>query len=105
MNKPSQDKQKPRSGLCWVTKRDLDEMEKHIMSAITDWAETEEADLTAISTTLDGIVAGVAALDALIVSLKGAGLSPTDAAKLAEVKSASAVLVIKSGAISTTPPP
>ena len=39
------------------------------MSQVTDWAAKEQADLTAISTTLDGLVAGIAALDTLITNL------------------------------------
>jgi hypothetical protein len=74
------------------------------MSAITDWADTEEADLTAISATLNGIASGVKALDDLITSLKGAGLNPDEVLKLAEVKAKSASLVTQAAAISTAPP-
>ncbi len=80
------------------------EMETKIMSEITDWAATEEADLSAISATLDGIATGVTALDALIQSLKSGGLSPTDKAALDVAKAASAALVTKAAAISTAPP-
>ena len=76
------------------------------MSQITDWAATEEADLTAISNTLNGIVTGVTALDTLIQSLQAAGgqLSASDLATLAQVKTQSAALVTQAAAISTAVP-
>jgi hypothetical protein len=85
--------------------------EKELMSQITDWAATEQADLTTISTTLDAVVTGVAALDALIVGFQNSPgtLSATDQAALDAIVAASAALVTKSAAISTvapgTPPP
>ena len=89
-----------------ATKHDLFEMEKRIMSQITDWAAQEQADLTAISTTLDGIVAGIAALDALITQFQSSPgtLSASDQAALDGIKAASAALVTKAGAISVAPP-
>lgn len=82
--------------------------ENIIMSQITDWAATEEADLTAIKGTLNtittdvtGFSMGVTALDELIQSLEGGGLSDADIAKLAEVKGMSAGLVIQGAAVVT----
>ena len=76
------------------------------MSAITDWAAQEQADLTAISTTLDGVVAGIANLDTLITNFQNSPgtLSASDQAALDGIKAASAALVTKAGAISVTPP-
>ncbi len=83
------------------------EKEKVIMSKITDWAAAEQADLTTISTTLDAVVSGVAALDALIVAFQNSPgtLSPSDQAALDGIQAASKALVAKSAAISVTPPP
>lgn len=82
--------------------------ENIIMSQITDWAATEEADLTAMQGTLNtittdvtGLSTGVTALDALIQSLEGGGLSAADVAKLAEVKGMSAGLVTQGAAVVT----
>jgi hypothetical protein len=77
-----------------------------IMSQITDWAAQEQADLASISTTLDGIVTGIAALDALITSLQTSPgtLSAADQAALDSIQAASKALVAKSGAIVVTPP-
>ncbi len=76
------------------------------MSAITDWAAKEQADLSTISTTLDGVVAGIAALDAKIVTLQGTvtGLTPEEQAALDDVAAASNTLVAKAAAISTDAP-
>lgn len=82
----------------------ITELERKIMSAITDWAATEQADLTAISTTLDGVVSGITNLDTLIQNLQSGTLSSADSAALDAVKAASAALVTKSAAISTTAP-
>ena len=84
-----------------VTREDLVEMEKHIMSAITDWAAKEQADLDSISGTLDGIVTGIAALDALVTSLQNSTgvLSAADQAALDAIQASSAALVAKSTAI------
>lgn len=79
--------------------------QEKLMSQITDWAATEQADLAAISGTLDGIVTGVAALDTLIQNLEtSGGTSAADLQALADVKAASAALVAKAAAISTAPP-
>lgn len=82
------------------------QMEKNIMSQITDWAAKEQADLTAISATLDGLVTGIAALDAKITALQNSPgtLSAADQAALDGIAAASAALVTKSAAISTAPP-
>ena len=76
------------------------------MSQVTDWAAREQADLTAISTTLDGIVSGVAALDELIKKFQGSAgtLSAEDQAALDAISVSSAALVSKAAAISTAPP-
>jgi predicted metal-dependent enzyme (double-stranded beta helix superfamily) len=82
------------------------EREKHLMSQITDWAAQEQADLTAISNTLDTVVSGIAALDALITQFQNSPgtLSPSDQAALDGIQAASKALVTKSSAISVTPP-
>ncbi len=85
--------------LAALTAKDLKNM-----SQITDWAATEQADLTAIKGTLTSIVTGVTALDALISQLQTEGLPPSDVAALAAVKAASAALVIQAAAISVAPP-
>lgn len=75
-------------------------------SAIQAWAAAEQADLTTISTTLDGIVTGVAALDALITQFQNSPgtLSADDQAALDAIQAASQALVAKVQAISTAPP-
>lgn len=89
-----------------ATKHDLFEMEKRIMSQITDFAAQEQIKLDAISATLDGIVTGIAALDALITQLQNSPgtLSKADQAALDAIQASSQALVAKSGAISVTPP-
>ena len=102
----SEKSEQKASRFCPATKRDIQLLNQKIeklMSQITDWADQEEADLTAISGTLNAIVTGVKALNDLIAQLKGGGLSPADAAKLAEVKAQSAALVTQAAAISTAP--
>jgi hypothetical protein len=81
-------------------------MESKIMSAITDWAAKEQANLDAISGTLDGIVTGITALDALITSLQNSPgtLSAADQAALDAIQASSAALVAKSAGIVVTPP-
>ena len=76
------------------------------MSQVTDWAAKEQADLTAISTTLDGIVTGIAALDTLITNFQNSPgtLSPADQAALDAIQTASDALVTKSQAISVAAP-
>jgi len=74
------------------------------MSQITDYATAEEADLTAIGTTLGAVVSGISALDTIIQNLQGGGLSANDAAALATVKAQSTALVTQASAINTTPP-
>ncbi len=76
------------------------------MSQITDWAAKEQANLDSISKTLDGIVAGIAALDVLIQNFQNSPgtLSPSDQAALDAIVASSGNLVTKSAAISVTPP-
>jgi hypothetical protein len=90
----------------FATKQDLLATQKEIMSQITDWAATEQADLDAISTTLDGVVTGIAALDALITNLQNSPgtLSAPDQAALDAIQTASTALKAKSAAIAVTPP-
>lgn len=80
--------------------------EQLLMSQITDWAAQEQADLTTISNTLDTIVTGIAALDALITQFQNSPgtLSATDQAALDAIQAASHALVAKSAAISVAPP-
>jgi broad specificity polyphosphatase/5'/3'-nucleotidase SurE len=82
------------------------QQEQKYMSQITDWAAQEQADLTTISTTLDTVVAGVAALDKLITDFQNSPgtLSAADQAALDGIQSASHALVAKAQAISVTPP-
>jgi hypothetical protein len=81
-------------------------MEKNVMSKLTDWAAEEQADLTAISNTLDQVVTGIAALDVLITQFQNSPgtLAPGDQAALDGIQAASKALVTKSAAISVTPP-
>jgi len=76
------------------------------MSKITDWAATEQADLAAVSATLDGIVTGIANLDTLITNLQNSPgtLSAADQTALDNIKAASAALVTKAGAIVVNAP-
>lgn len=76
------------------------------MSKVTDWAAQEQADLTAISSTLDTVVTGIAALDKLITDFQNSPgtLSAADQAALDAIKAASGALVTKASAISVTPP-
>ena len=84
----------------------VEEQELKIMSQITDWAAAEQADLSTIQATLNGIVTGITALDTLITNLQATAttLSPDDLAALTAVKTASDLLVTQSQAISTTAP-
>ncbi|MGD0012819.1 MAG: hypothetical protein ABSD56_00110 [Bryobacteraceae bacterium] len=85
---------------------DLTEQGRKNMSKITDWAAQEQADLTAISSTLDSIAAGITALDALITNFQNSPgtLAPSDQAAMDGIQAASHALVQKSGAIVVTPP-
>ncbi len=76
------------------------------MSQIMDWAAQEQAALAATSTSLDGVVVGVAALDAMIQAFQNSPgvLSPEDQAALDAITSVSGALAAKAAAISTTPP-
>ena len=78
----------------------------HVMSAITDWAAQEQADLLAISAALDTIVAGIANLDTRITNFRNSPgtLSAADQAALDAIQSASKDLKAKASAISVAPP-
>ena len=80
--------------------------EKLLMSQITDWAAKEQADLTAISNTLNSIVQGIAALGALITTFQNSPgtLAPADQAALDAIQKQSDALVAQSAAISVAPP-
>lgn len=80
--------------------------EQQLMSQITDWAATEQADLSAISTTLDSITTGIKALDDLITKFQNSPgtLSPEDQAALDQIQAASKALVTKAAAIDVNPP-
>ena len=102
----------PLGGICksigqCSSKPDLQQMKENIMSQITDWASGEQADLAAISGTLDGIVAGIIALDTLITNLQNSQgtLSPSDQTALNAIQAASTALKAKSAGIVVTPPP
>src|SRR2546426_7808809 len=85
--------------------KSLEEKIETLMSQITDWAAQEEADITEIKGTLDGIVAGIAALDDIIIKWQNSPgtLSTADQAALDNVQSLVKDLKAKSAAISTTP--
>ena len=76
------------------------------MSAITDWAAKEQADLTAISGKLQTIADGIAKLDAMIAALQNSPgtLSASDQAALDQIEQQSAALVTAASAIDLTPP-
>lgn len=75
------------------------------MSAITDWAAREQADLSAISSKLDDLATGVANLNAQIVGLQNSPgtLSASDQAALDSIEAASSTLLKKVEDISVTP--
>lgn len=89
-----------------TTKRDLQETEKHIMSAITDWVTSEQASLTAIQNELSTIATGVATLDAMIIALQNSPgtLSASDQAALDSIQTVSATLLQQAQAINIVPP-
>ena len=96
-----------RSRPALATKTDLQNMENRIMSVITDWATKEQADLTDISSALDAITVGVAALDSLVSQLQSqltGIISEDDQKALDALAAASKDLVAKAQAISTAPP-
>ena len=80
--------------------------EQEFMSQISDRAAALKADEDAISANLDSIVAGIAALDALITNFQNSPgtLSPSDQSALDGIQAASTALVAKSAAVSTVPP-
>lgn len=77
------------------------------MSLITDWAAKEQADLDAISGTLDSVVAGIAVLDDMIVAFQNSPgtLSPADQSALDALVANSSALRAKAAGISVAPPP
>jgi hypothetical protein len=89
-----------------ITKQDLEKVKDKILSAIQDWAAKEQADLTAISASLDNVIAGIATLDALITGFQTSPgtLSTADQAALDAIQAVSKTLVVKASAISVTPP-
>jgi hypothetical protein len=84
--------------------RQMDQQQQQ--SVITDWADAEGVKLSGISTTLDGIAAGVLALDKMITDFQNSPgtLSAADQAALDAIQSASNDLAAKASAISTKPP-
>jgi len=89
-----------------ATVQDLQRTKELIMSAITDWAATEDADLTGIQTALAAVVTGISALDAEITAFNNSPgtLSAADQAALTTLKAHSAALVTQAQAISTVAP-
>ena len=79
---------------------------QRLMSKITDFATAVEASFAAVSTDLDRIKAGIAALDALIVAFQNSPgtLTPEDQAELDRIQAASAALVATADAVDVTPP-
>jgi hypothetical protein len=74
---------------------------KKTMSVITDWAAKEQADLSTVSGTLDGVVTNIAALNAQIAAFNNSPgtLAPADQAALDSIQAASAALVTKAAAL------
>lgn len=97
------------SRLPFVTKQDIEELKKEIKvmaSKIETWAAQEQADLTAIKSTLDGIATGIANLDAAITAFQNSPgtLSAADQAALDGIQSQVAALKAQSAAIKTDAP-
>ena len=86
-------------------KKDIERLEQQ-MSKITDWAAQEQADLTAIKSTLDGITTGIANLDAKITALQNSPgtLSAEDQKALDDIQAASKAVVAQAAAIKTDAP-
>lgn len=84
----------------------MEEMEKILMKQIDDFATANQASLDALNVSLDGITAGITALDTLITNFQNSPgtLSAADQAALDKIQSASAALAAKAAAIDTTPP-
>jgi hypothetical protein len=82
------------------------QQENQLMSQITDWAAQEQADLTAISNTLDAVVAGVATLDKMIADFQNSPgtMSAADQTALDNLQAFSKTVVAKASAISVAPP-
>jgi hypothetical protein len=89
-----------------ATKSDLDQLEQKIMSAITDWADKEDADLSGIKDLLNSIATGVVALEKMITDFQNSPgtLSAADQARLDTIESATQQLRSLAAGISTAPP-
>lgn len=76
------------------------------MSKITDFATQEQATLATLKTAMDGVAAGVTALDAKIVDLAAqlGTLTPEEQAALDAVTAASTALVTEASGINTADP-
>ena len=88
------------------TNRKLDQILK-LMSNISDEIAAVAANLASVQTTLNNIVSGISALDALITQLEttaGDSLTPATQAALDAVSNASTALVAQANAVSTEPP-
>lgn len=74
---------------------------------IATFAAAEQAQIDAANAALDGIVTGIAALDAMIQAFQNSPgtLSPADQAMLDGIVTASTALAQRAAAVSTAPPP
>lgn len=92
-----------------VTKEDLKQTERNIMSKLTDWAKQEQADLSGIKDLLTSIATLVAQQTTLIQQLQTSPgpISPDDQAALDSLQATTAQLKIQATAISpvVTPTP
>lgn len=95
-----------RSGLKPATVEDLKQMEERIIMTVKEWAEQEQADLTEIKGTLDGIATGVANLNKLITDFQNSPgtLSAQDQKFLDDIQAQSKALAEQAKAIKTEPP-
>jgi hypothetical protein len=77
-----------------------------LMSKVTDFATAVNAAFDKLSTDLDTIKTGIAALDAAIAAFQNSPgtLSAADQAALDDIQAKSQALVVKADAIDTTPP-
>jgi len=96
-----------RSRLKHVTLRDLIEMEKRIMSAISDFAAKQNAHNTAVSTALTDLGTEITNLNATIAALQASAgaITPADQALLDQVEASGAALEAKAKALDTLTPP
>lgn len=76
------------------------------MSAITDWAAREQANLDAVSGRLDDVVTGIQKLNTMITDLQNSPgkLTPEDQKALDNIESFSGGLVKKAADISVNAP-